>query len=68
MSQSFSHLQAASKSSWRFCASLIVLISLYMILSSAKSLRVLCCKYSGKSFIYTRKRIGPEQCPGGLLM
>ena len=36
-----------------------------MILSSAKSLRVLCCKYSGKSFIYIRKRIGPRTVPWG---
>ena len=36
-----------------------------MILSSAKSLRVLCCKYSGKSFIYIRKIIGHRTVPWG---
>ena len=36
-----------------------------MTLSSAKSLSVLCCKYSGKSFIYIRKRIGPRTVPWG---
>ena len=37
-----------------------------MILSSAKNLSVLCCKYSGKSFIYyIRKIVGPRTVPWG---
>ena len=34
-------------------------------LGSTKGLRVLCCKYSGKSFIYIRKRVGPRTVPRG---
>jgi hypothetical protein len=38
----------------------LFLIVLYMILSSANNLRVLCLMYSLKLFIYTRNRIGPK--------
>ena len=34
----------------------------------SESLSVLCCIYSGKSFIYPKKELVPEQCPGGLMM
>jgi len=46
INQSCYHLPAASKSDWRSSASCILLISLYMMLSSAKSLSVLCCVIS----------------------
>ena len=35
------------------------------MLSSAKSLSLLCCKYSKKSFMYIRNKIGPRTVPWG---
>ena len=42
---------AESRSCWSLRQSSCVLISLYMMLSSAKSLNLLCDRYSGKSFM-----------------
>ena len=36
-----------------------------MILSSAKSLNLLCDRYSGKSFMQMRNKIGPNTVPWG---
>ena len=68
MSQSFSHFAADVRSSCNFCVSSLFCIVLYMMLSSANNLRVLCWMYSLKSFIYTRNRIGPKLFLGERLM
>ena len=65
ISQSLSHLAAASRSSWRLSQSLQDLIVLQMMLSLENSLSWLDFKYSGKSFIYTRKRTGSKTVPCG---
>jgi hypothetical protein len=51
ISQSVSHRAAEFRSCWSLRQSSCVLISLYMMLSSAKSLNLLCDRYSGKSFM-----------------
>ena len=63
--QSFSHFAAGSRSSCSLCVSLSSLIVLESMLSSANSLKVLCLIYSWKSFMNTKKRIGPSTVPCG---
>ena len=65
MSQSFSHFAADVRSSYNFSVFSLFCIVLYMMLSSANNLRMLCWMYSLKSFIYTRNRIGPKTVPWG---
>ena len=65
MSQSCSHLPAASRSCWSFIASSLFFICLYMMLSSANKRRVLCWMYSARSFMNMRNNISPSTVPWG---
>ena len=62
ISHSFSHCSSIMRSSCKMFASDRELIHKYMAVSSAKSL-TLDITFSGRSFMYAKKRIGPRTEP-----